>query len=81
MADIFNEMQDKSGQVRSPYLRVEDWLKTLKRKDVDRAIKEAENAANPGRSSRASQAVEALGSTPPDDTDPSVDPGEVPPAT
>ncbi|MFT3673112.1 circularly permuted type 2 ATP-grasp protein [Aestuariivirga sp.] len=36
-------MQDKSGQVRSPYLRVEDWLKTLKRKDVDRAIKEAEN--------------------------------------
>ena len=43
VADIFNEMQDKSGQVRSPYLRVEDWLKTLKRKDVDRAIKEAEN--------------------------------------
>ncbi len=36
-------MQDKAGQVRSPYLRVEDWLKTLKRKDVERAIKEAEN--------------------------------------
>ncbi|MBL8789818.1 MAG: circularly permuted type 2 ATP-grasp protein [Rhizobiales bacterium] len=36
-------MQDKSGQVRSPYLRVEDWLKTLKRKDVERAIQEAES--------------------------------------
>lgn len=43
MAEIFNEMQDKSGQVRSPYLRVEDWLKTLKRKDVERAIQEAES--------------------------------------
>jgi uncharacterized circularly permuted ATP-grasp superfamily protein len=43
VVEIFNEMQDKSGQVRSPYLRVEDWLKTLKRKDVERAIQEAEN--------------------------------------
>lgn len=40
---IFNEMQDKAGAVRSPYLRVEDWLKTLKRKDAERARKEAEN--------------------------------------
>jgi uncharacterized circularly permuted ATP-grasp superfamily protein len=43
MAQVFNEMQDKSGAVRSPYLRVEDWLKTLKRKDAERARQEAEN--------------------------------------
>ena len=43
MAQVFNEMQDKSGAVRSPYLRVEDWLKTLKRKDAERALQEAEN--------------------------------------
>jgi uncharacterized circularly permuted ATP-grasp superfamily protein len=40
---IFNEMQDKAGATRSPYLRVEDWLKTLKRKDAERAIREAES--------------------------------------
>ena len=43
MANIFNEMQDKGGQVRSPYLRVGDWLKTLTRKDAERARQEAEN--------------------------------------
>jgi uncharacterized circularly permuted ATP-grasp superfamily protein len=43
MAQVFNEMQDKSGAVRSPYLRVEEWLKTLKRKDAERARQEAEN--------------------------------------
>ncbi|MBK8770631.1 MAG: circularly permuted type 2 ATP-grasp protein [Rhizobiales bacterium] len=36
-------MQDKGGQVRSPYLRVGDWLKTLTRKDAERARQEAEN--------------------------------------
>jgi uncharacterized circularly permuted ATP-grasp superfamily protein len=43
LAQIFNEMEDKSGLVRSPYLRVEAWLKTLKKKDFERATKEAEN--------------------------------------
>jgi uncharacterized circularly permuted ATP-grasp superfamily protein len=43
MAEIFNEMQGKSGETRSPYLRVEDWLKTLRKKDVERATREAEN--------------------------------------
>ncbi len=39
----FNEMLDKAGATRSPYLHVEDWLKTLKKKDVERAQREAEN--------------------------------------
>jgi uncharacterized circularly permuted ATP-grasp superfamily protein len=43
MADIFNEMQDKAGQVRSPYARVDGWLKTLKRKDAERAMQAAES--------------------------------------
>jgi uncharacterized circularly permuted ATP-grasp superfamily protein len=43
VSNIFNEMQDKTGAVRGPYLRVEEWLKTLKRKDAERARQEAEN--------------------------------------
>ncbi len=39
----FNEMLDKAGATRSPYLHVEDWLKTLKKRDVERAQREAEN--------------------------------------
>ena len=42
MADIFNEMRNKAGAVRSPYLMVEEWLKTLTRKDAERAWQEAE---------------------------------------
>jgi uncharacterized circularly permuted ATP-grasp superfamily protein len=43
MGQNFNEMQEKSGATRGPYLRVEAWLKTLKKKDAERAIHEAEN--------------------------------------
>jgi uncharacterized circularly permuted ATP-grasp superfamily protein len=43
MAQTFNEMEDKTGAVRSPYVRIEDWLKTLKTSDVERATQEAEN--------------------------------------
>jgi uncharacterized circularly permuted ATP-grasp superfamily protein len=43
MGQIFNEMQEKSGATRGPYVRVEEWLKTLKKKDAERAIQEAEN--------------------------------------
>jgi uncharacterized circularly permuted ATP-grasp superfamily protein len=43
MAAIFNEMVGKSGATREPYARIEDWLKTLSRKDVERAQKEAES--------------------------------------
>ncbi|WP_373505823.1 circularly permuted type 2 ATP-grasp protein [Aestuariivirga sp.] len=42
MAPIFNEMEGKGGAVREPYARIEEWLKTLSRRDVDRALKEAE---------------------------------------
>jgi uncharacterized circularly permuted ATP-grasp superfamily protein len=42
MATIFNEMLNKANGTRSPYVQVEDWLKTLKKKDVERATKEAE---------------------------------------
>ncbi len=42
MAVIFNEMHDKAEQVRSPYLRIDEWLRTLKKKDVERATREAE---------------------------------------
>jgi uncharacterized circularly permuted ATP-grasp superfamily protein len=42
MAAIFNEMHDKAEQVRSPYLRIDEWLRTLKKKDVERATREAE---------------------------------------
>jgi uncharacterized circularly permuted ATP-grasp superfamily protein len=43
MAIIFNELEGKDGSVRGPYLQVEEWLKTLKRKDAERARAEAEN--------------------------------------
>lgn len=42
MATIFNEMTGSGGSAREPYLRIEHWLKTLGRRDVDRALKEAE---------------------------------------
>ena len=53
---------------------------------VEAAIREAENAANPGRSGRAAPAdpstpPTAQPTTQPIATDPSIDPGEVPPAT
>ncbi len=43
MGQLFNEMLEKSGATRGPYARVEEWLKTLKKKDAERAIQEAEN--------------------------------------
>ena len=42
MGTIFNEMKGSEGTVREPYRRIEQWLKTLSPKDVDRAKKEAE---------------------------------------
>ena len=42
MAATFNEMYDKGEQPRGPYARVEEWLATLKKKDVERAKREAE---------------------------------------
>ncbi len=42
MTGIFNEMEGKGGAVREPYARIAEWLKTLSRKDVDRAVAEAE---------------------------------------
>jgi uncharacterized circularly permuted ATP-grasp superfamily protein len=41
-AATFDEMQDASGGVRWPYERVNAWLKTLKRGDVERARRQAE---------------------------------------
>jgi uncharacterized circularly permuted ATP-grasp superfamily protein len=41
MKKLFNEMGD--GGVRQPYTNIEAWLKTISRKDVDRAKREAEN--------------------------------------
>jgi uncharacterized circularly permuted ATP-grasp superfamily protein len=43
MSQIFDEMGDRAGAVRSPYLRIQEWLKTLKKADIERATKEAEN--------------------------------------
>jgi uncharacterized circularly permuted ATP-grasp superfamily protein len=42
MATNFNEMEGSGGVTRDPYARIEDWLKTLSRSDVDRALREAE---------------------------------------
>jgi uncharacterized circularly permuted ATP-grasp superfamily protein len=42
MATNFNEMEGSGGVTREPYARIEDWLKTLSRSDVDRALREAE---------------------------------------
>ncbi|NJM29451.1 MAG: circularly permuted type 2 ATP-grasp protein [Rhizobiales bacterium] len=39
---FFNEMLGKSGDVRAPYARIEDWLKQLGRADVRRALEDAE---------------------------------------
>jgi uncharacterized circularly permuted ATP-grasp superfamily protein len=39
---FFNEMLGKSGDVRSPYARIEDWLRELGRADVRRALEDAE---------------------------------------
>ena len=42
MGQIFNEMDGNGGDPRAPYGNVAEWLKTLSRADVDRALKEAE---------------------------------------
>jgi uncharacterized circularly permuted ATP-grasp superfamily protein len=42
MATFFNEMHGASGDIRGPYARVEEWLRTLKKKDAERATREAE---------------------------------------
>jgi uncharacterized circularly permuted ATP-grasp superfamily protein len=42
MGDVFNEMTGVDGIVRDPYRRVEGWLKTLGKADVQRALREAE---------------------------------------
>ncbi|MCX7347671.1 MAG: circularly permuted type 2 ATP-grasp protein [Alphaproteobacteria bacterium] len=42
MARIFDEMQGEGGAVRDPYGRIEQWLRTLGKKDVAHALKEAE---------------------------------------
>ena len=42
MTVIFNEMDGGGGTPREPYSQVAEWLKTLSRADVDRALKEAE---------------------------------------
>jgi uncharacterized circularly permuted ATP-grasp superfamily protein len=43
MAEIFDEMNGRGGAVRAPYVNVENWMKTLKKKDFERAQREAEN--------------------------------------
>lgn len=42
MGSFFNEMIGENGTVRAPYAKIETWLNSLSRKDIDRAIKEAE---------------------------------------
>ena len=42
MTVIFNEMDGGGGTSREPYAQVAEWLKTLSRADVDRALREAE---------------------------------------
>ncbi|MGE3829970.1 MAG: circularly permuted type 2 ATP-grasp protein [Parvibaculaceae bacterium] len=39
---IFNEMLNADGTVRAPYLQVQEWVKSLSRPQVERALKEAE---------------------------------------
>ena len=41
--NIFNEMGENRDSPRRPYQNVAQWLKTIARKDVDRAKREAEN--------------------------------------
>jgi uncharacterized circularly permuted ATP-grasp superfamily protein len=42
MTQVFDEMTDADGNIREPYRRVEGWIKTLGRSDVQRAQREAE---------------------------------------
>lgn len=42
MDKIFNEMGGGGREVREPYARIAAWLQTLSRRDVERAMKEAE---------------------------------------
>jgi len=42
MTVIFNEMDGGGGAPREPYAQVAEWLKTLSRSDVERALREAE---------------------------------------
>ena len=42
MPTMFNEMEGKGGGTRVPYAAIEQWLKTLRPRDVERALKEAE---------------------------------------
>jgi uncharacterized circularly permuted ATP-grasp superfamily protein len=42
MTAIFNEMTGGGAAAREPYRHIEQWLKTLGRRDVERALKEAE---------------------------------------
>ena len=43
MSKNFDEMNGKGSAARAPYVNVESWLKTLKKKDFERAQREAEN--------------------------------------
>jgi uncharacterized circularly permuted ATP-grasp superfamily protein len=43
MTKLFNEMLNGTGEVRGPYQHVDEWMRTLKKKDVERATREAEN--------------------------------------
>jgi len=42
MGNTFNEMMQPDDTIREPYGRIEDWLSQLTRRDVNRAVKEAE---------------------------------------
>ncbi len=42
MGSIFNEMMGPGDKTRVPYAAIEQWLKTLSPRDVERALKEAE---------------------------------------
>ena len=42
MATSFNEMESQGGEIRQPYVRLQQWLNTLSRSDVQRAMREAE---------------------------------------
>jgi uncharacterized circularly permuted ATP-grasp superfamily protein len=42
MGQLFDEMMGADGEVREPYRLVQDWLKQLGKRDVERALREAE---------------------------------------
>ena len=42
MGDIFNEMIGTRGAIRDPYACIEHWLNQLGKRDVERAVREAE---------------------------------------